>query len=121
MEYMKAHSTVELLDLRDALTRAKARHPVYYSTDSHWNDYGAYTGYVEIMRRISKYYPDARPIEISPAAVTPIPSPVGLDIPQMLYMTDRIHETCDVKLDFPSGNAPLYARQDLLQTRFLRR
>lgn len=106
MDYMEAHSGVELLDLREPLARAKREHPVYYSTDSHWNDYGAYIGYTEIIRRIAKYYPGAKPVELSRPGVAPVPSPVGLDIPQMLCMTDMIPETCDVRLDFVRRDVP---------------
>ena len=38
-----------VLDLRPQLIAAKKQRPVYYATDSHWNSYGAWIGYREIM------------------------------------------------------------------------
>ena len=42
------------LSLRPYLLEEKASIPVYYQTDSHWNNHGAYFAYREIMRLINK-------------------------------------------------------------------
>ena len=55
--YMRAHSTVQILDLRAALSEASKTEDVYYHTDTHWNDAGAYVGYVEILKALSAEYP----------------------------------------------------------------
>ncbi len=54
MEHMRRHSRVSVLDLREALFKAKSSHPLYWKTDSHWNSYGAYIGYSEIVRRLCR-------------------------------------------------------------------
>lgn len=41
LDYMRLHSTVEILDLRPVLGAASKRAPVFYETDSHWNLMGA--------------------------------------------------------------------------------
>jgi len=58
---------VPVLDLRGPLERAKARIRIYHKTDTHWNDHGAYTAYVEILRRVSALlpgYPAPKPISV---------------------------------------------------------
>ncbi|WP_306116602.1 MULTISPECIES: hypothetical protein [unclassified Roseovarius] len=41
-----------LIDLRPALRAAKSDTKVYYQTDSHWTDLGAYTGFVDLRRAL---------------------------------------------------------------------
>ena len=45
IKYMKENSDVQILDLRPALLEAKKQQQVYFSTDTHWNGYGAFLGY----------------------------------------------------------------------------
>jgi hypothetical protein len=57
-----------LLSLQPALWGAKAEHPQYplfYRTDTHWNDLGGYVGYRELMRRLQAWYPQAQPSELA--------------------------------------------------------
>jgi alginate O-acetyltransferase complex protein AlgJ len=56
LEYLQNHSTVPVLDLRPALKAGKMLYPVYSRTDTHWNDYGAYIAYREIITHISRSF-----------------------------------------------------------------
>ncbi len=62
MEHMQANSDVEILDLRDAFFEAKKHERLFHRTDTHWNDEGAFVAYREIMSRLSKWFPDAKPL-----------------------------------------------------------
>jgi hypothetical protein len=57
LEYLQNRSTVPVLDLRPALKAGKTRYPVYSRTDTHWNDYGAYIAFREIITYISRSFP----------------------------------------------------------------
>jgi len=57
IDYLKARSTVDVLDLRPALREAKAEGPVYCRTDTHWNDHGTYVVYRAIMQRLARWFP----------------------------------------------------------------
>lgn len=46
-----------LIDTREALLRAKPRQRLYHRTDSHWNDYGAFIAYGELMDHVARQYP----------------------------------------------------------------
>jgi len=50
--YFKSNSDIQILDLRQVLIEAKNDKQVYRKTDSHWNSYGAYLAYCEIMKAI---------------------------------------------------------------------
>ena len=55
--YLKAHSTVEVLDLRPVLREAKRARRTYLFTDTHWNDYGSFVGYQALIRALARQLP----------------------------------------------------------------
>ena len=57
VDYLKQHTTVPVLDLTTALIDAKSHRLTYDKTDTHWNDYGAFIGCVEIITALSNRYP----------------------------------------------------------------
>lgn len=58
-QIMDGPSGAQILDLRTVLLDAKATspHPLYYKTDSHWNEFGAYLAYRAIMERLPGFAP----------------------------------------------------------------
>lgn len=92
LDHMRRYSAVKILDLREALFQAKREHPVYWKTDSHWNSYGAYIGYAEIMRHLSAFVPTLRAARITGDKVKTEPSPTGGDLAQMLFLQDAMAE-----------------------------
>ena len=58
--HLKTHSTLTILDLREPLLAAKSDGQIYYRTDTHWNNRGAYAGYARIMEALSAWFPAAR-------------------------------------------------------------
>ena len=57
LKFTQTHTKLQILDLRDPLIRAKSIYPVYYHTDSHWNQWGAYVGYQEIGKVLTRQNP----------------------------------------------------------------
>jgi hypothetical protein len=49
-----------VLDPLQRLAEARTRHPVYYRTDLHWNDHGAFIGYQMLMETLRHWYPQLR-------------------------------------------------------------
>jgi alginate O-acetyltransferase complex protein AlgJ len=62
----RTDSTVHLLDLRPALFAAKDSAQVYYKTDSHWNDLGAYAAYRAIVDAANNLLAGQRIVPHSP-------------------------------------------------------
>jgi alginate O-acetyltransferase complex protein AlgJ len=53
---------VTVIDLSEVMFAHKYdSFKIFHRTDSHWSDYGAYFGYVELMNYIAKKFPDAAP------------------------------------------------------------
>lgn len=58
VNYLKnSHSEVEILDLRKILLKNKLKQLLYQKTDSHWNSYGAYLAYKEIINKLKQKFP----------------------------------------------------------------
>ncbi len=55
--YMREHSTVPVLDVRDVIRAAKTPHPVYMRTDTHWNDIGAFVAYQKLVESMARQLP----------------------------------------------------------------
>jgi alginate O-acetyltransferase complex protein AlgJ len=109
LDHMRRYSGVRILDLREALFRAKQEHPVYWKTDSHWNSYGAYIGYVEIVRQLSAFLPALTAAPIAGDEVKTESSPSGGDLAQMLFLQDALAEENDTRfsLDDTPGQRPI--------------
>jgi hypothetical protein len=52
LAHLRAYSAVTVVDVRPALLAAKARHPVFPRTDTHWNAFGAWAAYEAIVRAL---------------------------------------------------------------------
>jgi hypothetical protein len=59
--HMHAYSRLRVLDLRPALWQAKKTRPTYYATDTHWNDWGGYVAYGEIIRQLQTRFNSIKP------------------------------------------------------------
>ena len=70
MEYLSDHSTVEFIDLREPLWRAKPTGLLYHQKDSHWTDRGAFLVYQEICRKLSEWFPDTQPLRADNFIIT---------------------------------------------------
>ncbi len=53
-----SNSDVNILDLRDPLLEAKSSGQLYYRTDTHWNSYGAFVSFFEIIKQLSTLFPN---------------------------------------------------------------
>lgn len=61
IDYLHQHGQTQILDLRPALLAAKSEREIYYATDTHWNDYGAFIAYQQVMNALQKTHPNLVP------------------------------------------------------------
>jgi len=59
--FEQTKSPVKYVDVRKALLNHK-QIQLYLKNDTHWNEYGAFIGYQELMKTISSDFPNARPV-----------------------------------------------------------
>jgi hypothetical protein len=83
LKYMKAHSTVEVLDLRPSLLAAKTTAPTYLQNDTHWNLFGSFVACQEVIKTLTKQFPDLPPLRLEDFTWTNTPA-TGGDLARML-------------------------------------
>lgn len=98
-EALARGAPLPVLDLTDVLVNAKGEWPVYYKTDSHWNRFGAYLGYREIVQKLGEWLPGLEPAGVVPGGVHLDGPRQGGDLAQMLYMQDLITEENETIVD----------------------
>ncbi len=69
--YFKKYSKVGIIDLRPDLLAAKKDRILYFRTDTHWNNYGAFIGYRTIMQYVAGWFPRIRIFSRHDFAITP--------------------------------------------------
>lgn len=96
---------LNVLDLRPALRVSRKWLPTFYRTDTHWNQYGAYVGYVTLMNRIRALFPEAMSTFVSPAQIRFTKKTIpGKDLARILYSAEIVKDTAYV---------PSYTRHQL--------
>lgn len=92
LTFMRANSTVEILDLRQLLRDAKKTTPTYYNSDTHWNYFGAFLGYQEIVKTLAKQVPDLDPPRSLSDFEMHHVTGIGMDLAKMLGQEKSIQE-----------------------------
>lgn len=65
VDYVRKHTSVQILDIRPALINAKSIGQLYYKTDTHWNTLGAFIAYQQFMGQVQTWYPDIKLRQLS--------------------------------------------------------
>jgi hypothetical protein len=111
VSYFRENSTVAVVDPRTRLFEAKRRRLTYHRTDTHWNAYGAYAAYRELIDVVRKTHPAVAPLKLSFDDFRQESGVWSFVIPSM-----RIGSTDDTPLEAPpSGDlAGMLALQAIL-------
>jgi alginate O-acetyltransferase complex protein AlgJ len=91
-EYMKARSTVEVLDLSQTLIEAKKVRETYLKTDTHWNLFGGFVGCRALVAALGRQCPGLEPLPLDAYDWKPLTQPGG-DLARMLGQTEARPET----------------------------
>ncbi len=88
---LRARTRVDVIDLRRALEARKPVERVYHRTDTHWNQRGALTAYLEIARWMAGARPSVR-VPARDAFVFDEALTSGHDLPRMLGLQALVSE-----------------------------
>jgi len=104
-DYMEKHSSVKVLCLSEPMLKQKSNLPLFWSADSHWNSFGAYVAYKEIIKTISNYYPNTGLIEL--AGNVAVKRRVnGGDLARILFIQDVWPEKNETVFEVDSKRIP---------------
>ncbi len=65
MAYIRKYPDLKVVDLRRPLIQNKEKHTLYFQTDTHWNNYGAFIGYTEMICPIKEWFPAVNPLTLN--------------------------------------------------------
>ncbi len=82
VDYIRGHTDVTLVDLRQRLLGSKKEHLLYGMKDSHWNHYAANIAQYEIFQAIASYFPHA--VKPHYYQMTPGTGHTGGDLAEMI-------------------------------------
>lgn len=84
---------VPVIDTRQAVIDEKANHIVFFKTDTHWNEYGAFAGYRLLMDRIAEDHPNIRVITREDCTITENPDWREGDMAEFIGQSDILRDT----------------------------
>ncbi len=58
--FLKRNTAIRIIDMRNSLIEGRKVRDTYIKTDTHWNSYGAYLGYRDIMQTLQKVFPQLK-------------------------------------------------------------
>jgi len=91
ISYLKKNSDIDIIDLRNDLVNGKTQGSLYYVTDSHWNELGAFYGQKAIMKEVNKYFPKVKSKELSDFNLVKETTEGG-DLAKMLNLQEQFTE-----------------------------
>lgn len=89
--YLADNSDLQVVDLRQALVQARTQHDTYYRTDTHWNGWGAFVAYREIIAKLAKSHPELAPKSEADFTFEEHDTRGG-DLAGMLALKDAFHD-----------------------------
>lgn len=92
IDYLGRHTDVPVLDLRPVVEDARPTLRPYHRTDTHWNAWGAYTGYRALMQRLAPRFPGLTPVRLTSADFVRRRGHGG-DLARSLSMQETLEET----------------------------
>ena len=108
MALFKDNPDIMILDLREVLTENKTKYPLYYKTDTHWNNYGIALAYTEISKILNQNFKEITPMNMSDFNFS-VSESIGKDLAIMLSIQNRVKDQdigMSVKEGFSSTKLP---------------
>lgn len=62
INFIKENATFPVIYPLEALKKASEKDFVYFKTEHHWTEWGAYQGYLELIKNIQKKFPNIKPL-----------------------------------------------------------
>lgn len=118
--FMRVQGQARVIDLRPALLAARGAHQLYYQTDSHWNDLGAYFASAVILDSLAAEFPALKPRPLSDFDVG-LEEPGNRDLPRIsrLWWLEEAGPVLTPRQPTPTSTiyVPLSSVQDMWFTR----
>ena len=101
MDYLNSNnSKINLINPTQALKDGKKKYQTFYSTDAHWNQFGSFLAYQQIIYNVKRRFPDITPIKLEDAKVIESERR-GLSTAKLIGLEDIYHDrNVNLKIDY---------------------
>lgn len=65
IDYLRENTNINIIYPKNELIKNKDKYQLYYKSDTHWNQYGAYIGFTELMKSMGNKVPDIQELDVS--------------------------------------------------------
>ncbi|RYF63763.1 MAG: hypothetical protein EOO39_27930 [Cytophagaceae bacterium] len=96
-DYMRQHTTIPVVDVRQALIAAKADRVTYCQTDTHWNEYGSLIATLTMVNRLRKDFPKLPVARLTDYTISTTQG-VGGDLVTMLALNRELVDSIAYKI-----------------------
>ncbi len=91
-EKMSEIDGISVIDLTDVIKENEDAGKLYYQTDTHWTEIGAYFGYRSLMQKIAEKFPNAAPYDMDDFDIK-YTTDIGGDLAGFIGVEERIRES----------------------------
>lgn len=91
-ETVKQQAKVVFIDLSDTLITERSTHAVFYKTDSHWNNYGAFISCAKLISRIQHDYRELKLLQLTDYHLVKT-TRTGGDLAALFMFQDKMTDT----------------------------
>ena len=90
INYIKKNTNLDFSEPLEALLKEKEKRVIYSPRNdaSHWNNYGAFIGYTELMKRVKEHIPDIKILTLDDFNITPYEKETNMFYVKTLKETD---------------------------------
>lgn len=81
-------NNVSIIYPYESLLEESKKNLIYWKNDTHWNTYGAYIGYLELMKEIKKDFPDIKEVQKKDLSISK-KSHLNADLSIFLFDVDK--------------------------------
>ncbi len=92
INYLKENTDIAIVDLRQPLLSAREKYQTYYKADTHWNSYGSFIGYQEVMKELKSQFPNLEPLELDDFNITVSSKQNTGDMAKNLAIYDKFND-----------------------------
>jgi hypothetical protein len=111
VDHLAGHSVVPFLDLRAPLLQAKHSSLLYLKTDTHWNTYGSFIAYQEIIKFLARKFPELHERSLAEYEIHMEKTAGDGDLAGMLSMKGMFE---DLRIHMPSRLERLSQEQEIV-------
>ncbi|MCB0793186.1 MAG: hypothetical protein KDB88_00485 [Flavobacteriales bacterium] len=120
IDHLRATTSIPVIDSRSTLIAGRSVRDTYYTTDMHWNPWGAYLGYKDLMGRIVGDHPELGSVCLEEDFAVEAHENENGDLAMQIAMNDHLRRVTYMMVPKHGVRAEETAEEDLPASAFFK-